>query len=719
MNIIDYYLYLVYMPKVKIGEDCKEDKECINNNCINGKCSRKQRHKKEKPNISVKSKSKSPFSIDNSKTIKHNPSNENMKNTSKKVKKTSAKTNIQTFVSSGIHVLESLTEKELGAMIKASDKAFHGDGKPLMEDNAYDIMREFVEKKYPNSSALKEVGATIVKNKATLPYEMWSMDKIKPDSGILESWKAKYTGPYVISCKLDGVSGLYTTEGEEPKLYTRGDGKVGQDISHMIPYLQLPSTIGLVMRGEFIIKRSVFDTKYKSTFANPRNLVAGIVNKKTKDAKKYGDLDFVAYEIIKHPDYTTEQLKPSLQMTLMDQMNVHCVQNRILSSDELTNPILSDILVQWRTEYSYEIDGIIVCDDAVYSRTTGNPKHAFAFKMVLSDQVAEAHVVDVLWSASKDGYLKPRVQIVPVVLGGVTITYATGFNAAFIEKNRIGVGAVIMLVRSGDVIPYIKSVTTPAQQAKMPEVEYVYNDTGVDIMLEDKTSDSSVLEKIITLFFQGIKVDGMGAGNVKKMIASGYNSICKIAHMTKEQLLGIEGFKEKMAEKIHNGIQDKLQSVSLVTLAAVSNTMGRGFSEKKIRMIHDAHPDVFTNKSVQDVGTLSKVKGIEQKTAQLFVDNIPNFLAFLDECKLTHKLQSKHEKVEIREHVLNGKTIVMTGFRDKDLEEKLKLIGVKLGSNVSKNTHLVLVKSLDNSSSKVEEAKKLGIEIMEADKFEF
>jgi len=86
MNIIDYYLYLVYMPKVKIGEDCKEDKECINNNCINGKCSRKQRHKKEKPNISVKSKSKSPFSIDNSKTIKHNPSNENMKNTSKNLR---------------------------------------------------------------------------------------------------------------------------------------------------------------------------------------------------------------------------------------------------------------------------------------------------------------------------------------------------------------------------------------------------------------------------------------------------------------------------------------------------------------------------------------------------------------------------------------------------------------------------------------------------------
>ena len=111
-------------------------------------------------------------------------------------------------------------------MIKTANKAFHDDGKPLMEDNAYDIMREYVEKKYPNNAALKDVGAAIVKNKATLPYEMWSMDKIKPDSGVLESWKSKYNGPYIISCKLDGVSGLYTTEDEKPKLYTRGDGKV-------------------------------------------------------------------------------------------------------------------------------------------------------------------------------------------------------------------------------------------------------------------------------------------------------------------------------------------------------------------------------------------------------------------------------------------------------------------------------------------------------------
>jgi NAD-dependent DNA ligase len=93
------------------------------------------------------------------------------------------------------------------------------------------------------------------------------MDKIKPDTDALDKWKRTYKGPYVISSKLDGVSALYTTENKEPKLYTRGDGKIGQDISHLIPYLAIPpapqaSVVGLVIRGEIIIKKQVFLSKY-------------------------------------------------------------------------------------------------------------------------------------------------------------------------------------------------------------------------------------------------------------------------------------------------------------------------------------------------------------------------------------------------------------------------------------------------------------------------
>ena len=118
--------------------------------------------------------------------------------------------------------------------------------------------------------------------------------------------------------------------------------------------------------------------------------------------------------------------------------------------------------------------------------------------MVLSDQVVEAKVVDVIWNASKSGYLKPRVRIEPVNIGGVKIEYATGFNGNFIEENKIGVGAIIQIVRSGDVIPHIKSVTTPAEKTKMPDVPYTWTDTHVDIILTNKDDDVNVLEKNIT-----------------------------------------------------------------------------------------------------------------------------------------------------------------------------------------------------------------------------
>ena len=130
-----------------------------------------------------------------------------------------------------------LTEKELSEIIKKTTAAYYNE-KPLMTDNQYDIIKEYIEEKYPNNEAIKEIGAPVEKNKAKLPYNMPSMDKIKPDTKALDKWKEKYIGPYVLSAKLDGISGLYTTEDKNPKLYTRGDGTIGQDISHLIPYLK-------------------------------------------------------------------------------------------------------------------------------------------------------------------------------------------------------------------------------------------------------------------------------------------------------------------------------------------------------------------------------------------------------------------------------------------------------------------------------------------------
>lgn len=638
--------------------------------------------------VSTKSASKK-------KTTKHRVTKKKVDNKNAIVDKNDK--NIDLFKKNGIQVLQTLTESQLLKMLEDANYAFHTLGSPIMTDAEYDILYEYIETKYKKPA---EIGAPVEKNKVVLPYEMASMDKIKPDTGALVKWKSKYYGPYVLSCKLDGVSGMYSTEGDVPKLYTRGDGKVGQDISHLIPKLRLPKEKGLVIRGEFVIPKKVFATKYAQDFANPRNLVAGIVNRKTSD-EKINDMRFVAYEVIK-PDGLT----PSSQMAKLASLDVDVVQNEIMGN--ITNEQLSQLLQDWRKYYLYEIDGVIVADDEVHPRTTGNPDHSFAFKMVLSDQIAEAHVIDVIWTASKDGYLKPRVQIMPLKLGGVTIQFATGFNGSFIEQNKIGIGAIIQIVRSGDVIPKIISVTTPAEQAKMPDVDYVWNETHVDIMLADATDDATVLSKNIAGFFKGIEVDGLGPKNVDKMISAGHDSVPKILQMTKDDFLKVEGFQEKTATKLLEGIQAKVEAASLPTLMAVSNKLGRGFSIKRAELILTEYPTVFVE-GERSVAKLVAIKGIEKKSAQAFVDHIPEFLEFMKDCGLESKLEFQRTKPIESGHALYGKSIIFTGLRDKVLEDRLKALGAKIGSGVSKNTFAVLAVE---PTGKTEEAKKIGIPIM-------
>jgi len=537
---------------------------------------------------------------------------------------------MQSFKTGGIVYLDSLTKKNLNDMIHTANVQFHAytnnSTPPTLSDNEFDIVKEYLSSKFPQASALQEVGAPVLeKQKTDLPVPMPSMDKIKPETNALHDWMNKYKGPYVLSCKLDGVSGLYYTMNSKRELFTRGNGLVGQNISHLLSSIQIPKVTNIIVRGEFIVSKKVFEEKYSKKFANIRNMVAGLVNRKTNTAAST-DIDFVAYEVI-HPP-----IKPSDQMKFLEANGFNTVQN--ITKTSLTNEFLSNTLIDWRTHYKYEIDGVIVSNDSVHERVNKNPDHAFAFKMVISDQVAETHVLDVIWTASKDGYLKPRVRISPVRIGGVKIEYATGFNAQFIESNKIGVGAVIQLVRSGDVIPYIKSVTTPADIAKMPSVAYSWNSTHVDILLINKEDDPVVLEKQITLFFTTLEVVGLSIGNVRRLIQAGYNSVPKIVHMSLQDFKQVEGFQEKLSQKIYSSIHDKITNSPLSKLLTACGCLGRGLGEKKIKPILQEYPSILTSSetSEEKLKMLLGINGIGKENAKSFVENMSKCVSFLTSC---------------------------------------------------------------------------------------
>ena len=615
---------------------------------------------------------------------------------------------IESIKKDGIEALKILTQKEIETIIKKANDAYYNN-KTLMSDNVYDIVKEYLEANYSESTILDEIGAPVEKNKVKLPYFMPSMDKIKPNTNAIVGYVEKYSGPYVISAKLDGVSGLYSTEGDKAKLFTRGNGEVGQDISHLIPYLNLPDVKDATCRGEIIIKKSLFEEKYKDKFSNARNMVSGIVNQKKSEKNKFKDIDFVAYEVIK------PLLKPSEQMEYLKNNKFNVVINQ--EEEKITNDLLSALLVNWRSSYEYEIDGIIVSNDKIYDRKNENPDHAFAFKMVLSDQVAEAKVVNVFWTPSKDGYLKPKIQIEPVVLGGAKIEYATAFNAAFVEQNKIGIGSIIEIVRSGDVIPHILKVhEEQGVEAKMPDVPYIWNDTHVDIMLVNPEKDEKVIETNIKLFFQGLDVAGLGEGNVKKIVEAGFDTIDKVVNMKEEDFLKVENFKSKMAKKVYESIQEKINEASLEKIMGVSNIFGRGFGEKKIKPILEIYPDILTSSDNREdkLKKVLMVKGMAEKTATKFVDNIDKFVEFLKKINQTEKLnkETKESSAPKINHELTNKRVLFTGFRDKELMKKLENLGAELDNAISKNTFAVIVKDEEGkTTTKAQKAKDKGIPI--------
>ena len=649
--------------------------------------------------------------------VKDTSTKKTKKNITLKKTKDNSEKLIDQFLKDGILALQMMSEKELTSIIQASNNAYYCEGYSLMTDSQYDIIRDYTTKKYPKNKIVNEGHAscevTHGRQKVKLPYELWSMDKIKPDTDALAKWKKKYKGPYIISAKLDGISALYINKDGESKLYTRGNGKYGQDISHLIPYIINIDIKDVAIRGEIIITKDKFDKKYSKQFANSRNFVAGMVNKKTIDTSIIKDLNFVAYEVI------SPELKPSDQMKFLKENNILEVIN--VSKNEINNENLSEELLKWRESYAYQVDGVVVVNDKIYPRSTGNPEHAFAFKMIISDQIAEAKVVDVLWTPSKDGYLSPRVQIEPITLGGATIQYATGKNAKFIVDNNIGVGAIITIIRSGEVIPDIINVVEGVNP-KLPDLPFKWNETHTDIILDNKDDDVIVKTKNILGFFKILGVEGIGPGSINKLFEAGYDSVSKIIAMKPSDFLTIEGFQEKTANKFYNGIHEKLDKVSLSELMTATNVFGRGFGNKIFERILNDYPDILVSgdSNQEKIKKLIKVDGIAKKTAESFVSKIGEFIIFLADANLEDKLyQDNTTDAKDSGHILYGKKIVLTGFRDKELQLKLNDIGVDLTSSVTKNTYLVIVRDdKDETTGKADQARKLEIPIMTKQEFE-
>jgi NAD-dependent DNA ligase len=382
---------------------------------------------------------------------------------------------------------------------------------------------------------------------------------------------------------------------------------------------------------------------------------------------------------------------------------------------------LSEILLDRRNKSDFEIDGIVVTHDKIHNRVKENPSYAFAFKSLLTMERAEVIVSKVEWSLSKDAYLVPVIIFPGVALDGVTISRAHGFNGKFIQQNKIGPGSKIVIIRAGAVIPHVEEILSPSEtgEASMPDVKYIWSKTGVDIMLseEDKKESDDVKLKNIVNFFDKIDVKGFSTGNIKKLYDAGLKTVKAILTATKADLLKVDGFKDKMATKVYENLQEKMKELDCVVLIAASNSLGRGLGKTKIALLIEEMPNIIKQRYIPTLTEITNIKGFEKKTAQLFIDNMPKFWEFVDENQLTCFLDDKEvepgeDAPEELGNNFTGEVFVFTGFRNAELEVYIKKCGGTVGSSITKKTTTLIRKDTEESSGKIDKAKELGVKIV-------
>jgi NAD-dependent DNA ligase len=644
-----------------------------------------------------------------------------------------------------LEFIKNNKKKDIINVLIAADQAFFNSSNTILNDDIYDIIKDYIRKKYPKDPYLKRVGADI-DNKVTLPYYMGSQNKIKDSDEEITKYKKKYKGPYMISDKLDGVSCLavykkISSENKyDIKLYTRGNGTEGQDISHLLEYINgFPNTNNiksnyLAVRGELIISKKNWENlKLKGEQGvNPRNTLSGAINSKTLNKNLLNTIDFVCYTIIEFDTESNTNAKQD-NFDMLKSKGFLIVNYEIV--DDINLIILSESLQKARNN-NYIIDGVVVSDiSKKYDIDIGkNPSHSFAFKSIHTLEQVEVIVNEVEWNVSKDKYMKPIVKFNEILLDDVKIKQTTGFNAGYIEKNVIGPGSRIIIIRSGNVIPHINQVLTKSSSGKpsMPgkvNIDYRWNDTHIDIIMIDngnKNSDYDI--KNIIYFMKTIGIEYMGPGNITKIYEAGFDTIDKIVNIKKEDLLSIDGFKSKSADNIIEALK-KIKDVDCNVLMDASNIMGRGFGFKKIKSITDVYPEIIDNtlkgrtKALKlTADDLIKVNGIAKISAELFIENLPNYYKFYDNLGIKcHNDKNKDivngNKVNKVNNNLKDKTFIFSGFRNKDFEKIIQDNGGKVTTSISKNTNYLVVKDKYENTAKIIKANELGVTILDIEGF--
>jgi len=581
----------------------------------------------------------------------------------------------------------------LETWIKKANEAYFNGTLEFMNDHYYDMAIELLEQTDPNNSLLKQVGQNAAHEKVTLPYYMGSMNKFKTPEKI-NHWFKKYSteSQYIISDKLDGISGLLICHKTgKLELYSRGNGIVGQYINSLLKYMELPNiNEDIVFRGELIISKENFEV-HSDKYASSRSLVNALVASKHNNYNV--KLDFVVFEVI-DPNLNIEQ-----QLMYSQKLAMKTVKHKIVSR-KIAMTQLKDLLLEYRNESEYDIDGIIISSNKIQPRNNDkNPDYSFAFKSNGLGQVTE--VLDVIWNVSKHNKIVPRVKFKPVKLNQSTVNFATGTHAKYIKDNKINKGSIIRVVLSGEVIPCIVDIIQPSSAPLMPSIDYAWNESRINIYAKEANSTL-----ILTHFFKSLGINGTGPGIIERLYNHGFNTINSIYHLSYDDLMKIPGFQKRSSENLLKSLIELInKAYSVPELAHASLCFGESMGLRKLNVIEKEYPLFHEPVHNLSLEKLNKLSGYSDLTSQKILNGLDDFRVFLE----------NHPYLKIKnmeEPAKTGKIYVFSGFRDKTYKEKLESQGHSVQDTLTKNTDYLVVKDTSKLSSKMKKAKELGITII-------
>ena len=587
--------------------------------------------------------------------------------------------------------------------------ASYRKGNPIMSDSEYDTLLEELALLSPDDDLLSLVGHVVVdeSRKRRLPIDMASMNKIKSMDDVNDWCRLKGISKseiVIITPKFDGLS-LCVNELDN-SASTRGDGTFGQQSdehykligNHLYedihedgdPFSTLPFTYTY---GEVMMAKKKFEDDYSKDFANPRNLVAGLLNSKSI-SESLKDCDYIKYGAICRTKFSTKkEIIDELNSGQRVKVNYH-----ICMISELTEDLLIDLFHKLSPDY--EIDGLIIeiNDISIQNRlgretSSNNPVWARAFKHPSFEQTAESEVIGISWNISKQGLLKPILHINPIKLDGVTVSNVTGNNARFVKDMGIGVGAKVLVKRSGMVIPLIVDVleTVDFIQPTIEGVEVDWNEAGIELITLTETDDQKLKKNVA--FFEILEADNVSEGVITQLWEAGHKTIKDILNLTKVDLEKIDRFGKRKASIVFNSIQKSVKDVQLSKLQHATGIF-RGLGSKKLVLLEQ-----FTEKP--SVDKVMVIDGFAEKSAKSYIDSYDEFFDFIKDLPVT--IEEKVEVVPVGDDLI-GKQFVFTGVRRKDLNEVIESRGGKIGSGVSKNTSYLVVKATGSGSSKENKA---------------